>query len=121
MQLHSLLILQTVLLATSIMAVKISAPSDLLGTISSDITKMRGVFQSPDISGERFIMQAEIPAATSIDYPVQLASKSGGKAKLSSRLLKYQPCDLSQGKIREYRGVNPLDRDKWILQARGAL
>ena len=115
------LVLSDTQLLEPILAVKVSAPLDLLGTISSDITKMRGVFDSPEITGERFTLTAQIPAATSIDYPVQLASKSGGKAKFSSRLLNYQPCDLAQGQTREYRGVSPLDRDKWILQARGAL
>lgn len=115
------LVLSDTQLLEPILAVKISAPMDLLGTISSDITKMRGVFESPDIDGERFSIQAEIPAATSLDYPVQLASKSGGKAKMTSHLLKYAPCDDEQGQTREYRGVSPLDRDKWILQARGAL
>ncbi|WP_154223887.1 GTP-binding protein [Marinicella rhabdoformis] len=115
------LVLSDTQLLEPILAVKISAPLDLLGTISSDITKMRGVFDSPEIEGERFTLTAQVPAATSIDYPVQLASKSGGKAKFSSRLLNYQPCELSQGQTRDYRGVSPLDRDKWILQARGAL
>ncbi|MCX7553285.1 TetM/TetW/TetO/TetS family tetracycline resistance ribosomal protection protein [Marinicella sp. S1101] len=115
------LVLSGTQLLEPILAVKITAPLDLLGTISSDITKMRGVSESPDIVGERFTLNAQIPAATSIDYPVQLASKSGGKAKFSSRLLNYQPCELAQGQTREYRGVSSLDRDKWILQARGAL
>lgn len=115
------LLLSDTQLLEPILAVKISAPLELLGTISSDITKMRGVFESPEVSGDQFTVAAQIPAATCLDYPVQLASKSAGKAKMSSRLLKYAPCEDEQGQIRAYRGVSPLDRDKWILKARGAL
>ena len=54
-------------------------------------------------------------------YPIKLASLSGGKAKLATKLSSYQPCTDEQGQTTKYRGVSPLDRDKWILQARKAL
>ncbi len=104
-----------------ILSFYISASMDLLGAITSDITKMRGTFHSPDIQGESFTLKGTIPASTSMNYPIKLASLSGGKAKYSSKLESYQPCTDEQGQIREYRGISPLDRDKWILQARKAL
>lgn len=99
----------------------ITASLDLLGTITSDITKMRGTFQSPDIQGESFTLKGTVPAATSMEYPIKLASISGGKAKLTTKLDSYQACTDEQGQTTKYRGVSPLDRDKWILQARKAL
>ncbi len=108
-------------LLVPILAFYISASLDLLGTITSDITKMRGIFHSPDIQGESFTLKGTIPASTSMQYPIKLASISSGKAKLSTRLDSYQSCTDEQGQTTKYRGVSPLDRDKWILQARKAL
>jgi ribosomal protection tetracycline resistance protein len=104
-----------------ILSFYLSASVDLLGTISSDIIKMRGSYESPIIEQDQFILRGKVPAATSIKYPITLASISAGKAKYSSKLYAYEPCTDEQGHSREYRGVSPLDRDKWILQARGAL
>jgi len=104
-----------------ILSFTIFASLDLLGTITSDITKMRGTFDGPIIAQDTFVLSGTVPAATSMDYPIDLASISSGKAKFTSQLHSYQPCSDEQGQITEYRGVSPLDRDKWILQARGAL
>lgn len=104
-----------------IVSFSIIAPLDLLGTITSDITKMRGVFDSPQIDKDLFKITGRFPAATTINYPIRLASLSAGKAKLSTKLVAYQSCSDEQGQVRKYKGINPLDRDKWILQARGAL
>jgi ribosomal protection tetracycline resistance protein len=99
----------------------ISASIDLLGTITSDISKMRGGFDAPQMDTETFALIGTIPASTSMKYPIELASVSGGKAKISTKLKCYQPCTDEQGQTTNYRGINPLDRDKWILQARKAI
>ncbi len=104
-----------------ILAFEISAARDLLGRITSDLSHRRASFGSPEIVGERFILTGKIPAATSLDYPVQLASRSGGKAKITTRLCGYEPCRPEQGQTTPFRGISPLDRAKYILQARGAL
>ena len=104
-----------------ILSFHIIAPVDLLGTITSDVIKMRGSYESPQITTEHFVLRGHVPAATSMNYPITLASISAGKAKFSAHLSSYQPCSDEQGKTIAYRGVSPLDRDKWILQARGAL
>ena len=104
-----------------IVSFMITAPLDLLGTITSDITKMRGTFDSPQIEKDQFKITGKFPAATTINYPIRLASLSAGKAKLTTKLAAYQSCTDEKGQIREYKGINPLDRDKWILQARGAI
>lgn len=104
-----------------ILSYNIFATIDLLGTITSDITKMRGVFDSPEINNEYFKLTGKLPAATSINYPIELASISSGKAKISTTLCSYEKCTDEQGKLTDYRGVSPLERDKWILKARGAL
>ncbi|PWJ41811.1 GTP-binding protein [Sediminitomix flava] len=104
-----------------ILSFKIVAPEELLGTISSDIIQMRGSFGSPEIIDGKFILEGTYPVATSLDYPVTLSSKSGGKAKLSTKFHSYQACEDDLGVIREFKGISPLDRSKYILKARNAL
>ncbi|WP_197467809.1 GTP-binding protein [Marinomonas gallaica] len=100
---------------------QIQADSELLGTLTSDITKMRGHFDAPEFQGNRVIIRGKFPAATSLDYAIKLASLSGGHAKMSTRLSGYEICSPEQGQTTAYRGISPLDRDKYILWARGAL
>ncbi len=100
---------------------RISAPQELLGSISSDLSRLRARFGAPEMQGNRFALAGQIPAATSLDYPVQLASRSGGKAKIFTRLCGYEPCALELGETTPYRGISPLDRAKYILKARGAI
>ncbi|HHL31438.1 MAG TPA: TetM/TetW/TetO/TetS family tetracycline resistance ribosomal protection protein [Oceanospirillales bacterium] len=99
----------------------ISAPLALLATVTSDIIKMRGSYQSPQIHADDFILEGKVPAATAMRYPITLASLSAGKAKFTSTLHAYEPCANEHGKTTRYKGISPLDRDKWILKARGAL
>jgi len=99
----------------------IQADRSLYGAVSSDLIRMRGHFVSPVFEQERFVLRGKVPASTSLDYVTRLASLSGGKARMTTRLDGYEPCALEHGRIIEYRGISPLDRDKWILKARGAL
>ncbi len=100
---------------------RISAPEELLGQVAGDITQMRGSFDSPDIENGKFILSGLLPVATSLDYAVKLSSRSGGKAKITTRFHSYQLCDDDKGVIRPYKGISPLDTSKYILKARKAL
>jgi ribosomal protection tetracycline resistance protein len=100
--------------------VRISAPDDALGCVISDVTAMRGEFDSPVIRGGGFTMECRLPVATSLDYPVRLASMTSGRATFFSRFDAYRPCPEGEGRDTPFRGVNPLERSKWILYKRGA-
>ncbi|NOZ47438.1 MAG: TetM/TetW/TetO/TetS family tetracycline resistance ribosomal protection protein [Chlorobi bacterium] len=104
-----------------IISFKISSPENLLGAITSDINKMRGSFESPEINGNRFVIQGVLPVATSLDFPVRLNSRSGGKAKISTKFIGYRECADEYGVERKYKGISPLETSKWILKARKAL
>lgn len=101
--------------------VKITAPDDILGRVIGDILDMRGSFDTPEMREGSFQLTARLPAATSMEYPITLGSISGGRALYEAEFDGYEECDLSLGKEVPYRGVCPLDRDKWILYFRGAI
>ena len=82
---------------------------------------MRGTFDSPVVSEGSFTMEARLPVATSMDYGVTLAAATGGRSVLTTRFDGYEPVALELGATTRRRGVNPLDREKWILSCRNAL
>ncbi len=104
-----------------IMSFEINAPDDLLGQISGDLHKMRAVFGQPVFKETNVVISGEIPASTSLEYPVQLASRSGGKASIQMSFSSYKIVDDNHGKIRDYKGISPLDRAKYILKVRNAI
>ena len=101
--------------------VRITAGSEFLGKVIGDITQMRGEFDSPVVSGDSFTVEASLPVATSLEYPVRLATLTHGKGLFFSSFDGYRDCPLELGKTTKRRGPDPLDRSKWILYARGAM
>lgn len=99
----------------------IEAPEEYLGGITSDIILMRGRFDQPMIEEGRMKLEGMLPAASSMEYPVKLASKTGGRARFSMVFNHYQKIDDALGVIRAFKGINPLDRSKYILKARKAI
>lgn len=98
----------------------ISAPENFLGAIVSDLTKMRGTFESPDFENENVLLKGIIPVSTSLQYHIRLSSLTGGKGRLRKQFYGYQNCPDEHGKTREFKGVNPLNTSQWILHKRGA-
>ncbi len=104
-----------------IMKFKLEAPEEILGQIASDIHNMRGEFEQPIFSNDRIKMRGLLPAATSMEYAVKLASRSAGKAFIQMQFHSYRKVEDELGTIREYKGISPLDRAKFILKARKAI
>ena len=100
---------------------RISAPEDGLGRIIGDMIAMRGTFDSPVIRSGMAHLEARVPVATSLDYSVKLAAQTSGRGTISARFCGYQDVALELGAVAKRRGVNPLDRAKWILANRSAM
>ena len=67
------------------------------------------------------MLLADLPAATSLEYPTTLAAYTGGRGAMAAQLKGYEPVDLSLGATCPRRGVDPLDTARYILAARKAL
>jgi len=104
-----------------VLAFKIKAASDFVGKINSELLNLRAEVKTTTIIDEKVIVTGAIPLATSLDFPIKLSAMTSGKAKLSTKFLNYQKCDVSLGKTRAFKGISPLDRAKYILKARKAL
>lgn len=103
-----------------LLKIRIAAPADLSGKLLSEIVKMGGEYDTPVIHSQTVTLEAIIPVATSMDFPTRLAALSSGRAVLNQSFYGYRECRDGLEHINPRRGVNPLDRSKWILYARGA-
>lgn len=104
-----------------ILAVRFLLPPECVGKIMTDINTMRGETVDSFSDGERMILTARIPVATSLDYAARLAAQTGGRGAMSVRLDGYRECPLDLGAATPRRSVDPLDTSKYILAARAAL
>lgn len=103
-----------------LLKIRVTAPDDYSGKIFSEIIKMGGEFDSPVSRSGNVNIEAIVPVATSMNFPEKLASVTSGKAVISQNFYDYRECKDSSEHINPRNGVNPLDRSKWILYARGA-
>ena len=104
-----------------VLDVRFLLPPESVGRVMTDVAVMRGTVGESRFDGERVILDAQIPVATSLDYPTALASLTGGRGGMSARLHGYAPCPLELGATAKRRNVDPLDASKYILAARSAL
>ncbi|MCL2527540.1 MAG: TetM/TetW/TetO/TetS family tetracycline resistance ribosomal protection protein [Defluviitaleaceae bacterium] len=100
---------------------KLAADETLCGRLIGDIIEMRGEFDTPVMKDSKVEIEAIVPVATSMDYPVQFASLTSGRGIISMDFYGHRKCLLEQGAVAKRRGIDPLDRDKWILHKRGAI
>ncbi|MBR3768628.1 MAG: TetM/TetW/TetO/TetS family tetracycline resistance ribosomal protection protein [Clostridia bacterium] len=103
-----------------LLKIRIIAPEEISGKIFSEIIKMGGEYDSPVIRSGSVTIEAIVPVATSMNFPEKLAAMTSGKAVLSQNFHGYRECNDGLEHINPRHGVNPLDRSKWILYARGA-
>ncbi|MBQ3006318.1 MAG: TetM/TetW/TetO/TetS family tetracycline resistance ribosomal protection protein [Clostridia bacterium] len=103
-----------------LLKIRVTAPAELSGKLLSEIVKMSGEYDTPMTHSETVTLEAIVPVATSMDFPTKLAVISSGKAVLNQSFYGYRECRDGLEHINPRRGVNPLDRAKWILYARGA-
>lgn len=104
-----------------VLHVKFLLPPECVGRVMSDVATMRGEVLSTLTEGDRALLTALIPVATSMDYPSQLASLTSGRGAMTLRLHGYRECPLELGATAPRRHVDPLDTSRYILAARSAL
>ena len=100
---------------------RFTADESLVSRIIGDILAMRGEFDTPIMKSQRVELRALLPVADSSDYAIRFASLTSGKGIIQSMFHGYRECSPELGQIAERRGVDPLDRPKWILHRRGAI
>lgn len=88
---------------------EIESDSAFVGRILSDIQRMYGSFQPPEIEETRAVIKGEAPAESFRGYPSQLAAFTSGKASVNIGFGGYRECHNTE-EVVEKIGYNA-DRD----------
>ncbi|MGI5959041.1 MAG: GTP-binding protein [Massiliimalia sp.] len=104
-----------------IQMLRIWGPEEYLGKVIGDMVAMRGEYDSPVIQKGEFVLEAKVPVEESVEYAIRLASMTSGKAHLSARFLEYAPCPPGMERRAKRHGVDPRNREQWILSRRNAM
>lgn len=99
---------------------EVKASQELLGAIVSDLNQMGATISSPSFESNYFILKGRVPVARAMNYSIQFNATTSGKGRLKLTLNGYDKTETNETKIREYKGVSPLDESQWILHNRGA-
>jgi ribosomal protection tetracycline resistance protein len=101
-------------------AFEIKANQDLLGPISSDLNQMRAQIVAPVFDNNFFTLKGRVSVAEAMDYSIKFNATTSGKGRLKLILDGYEKTTTTDDKIRDYKGVSPLNESQWILHMRGA-
>ncbi len=88
---------------------RLEVPAETVGRAMTDIRRMSGEFDTPEISGETASLAGKVPAASMRDYQMEVNSYSRGRGKLTCTFRGYEPCHNAE-EIIEEKGYDP-ERD----------
>lgn len=71
---------------------RLELPAALVGRAMTDVQKMSGNFDPPQIEGETAVLTGYAPAVNMQGYPQQVAAYSKGLGKLFCTMRGYEPC-----------------------------
>ncbi len=71
---------------------RLEIPADMVGRAMTDIQRMYGSFEGPEIEGENAVLTGTAPVATMGDYQLEVTSYTKGKGHLYCDLKGYAPC-----------------------------
>lgn len=74
-------------------AFEITLPADVAGRAMSDVQRLHGVSGDMEQLGDHKVsLKGEVPVATFVDYPIELASYTKGEGTVSLQSAGYRPC-----------------------------
>lgn len=88
---------------------RLELPSEMVGRAMTDLQKMAGEFDPPQIEGDTAVLEGRAPVSTMRDYQMEVNSYSRGQGRLTLTFRGYEPCHNAQ-EIIEEKGYDP-ERD----------
>ncbi|KGN00816.1 translation elongation factor G [Clostridium novyi A str. 4570] len=84
---------------------KIVVNKEMGGKIMTDILKMGGSFNEPEVMGEKIIITGEVPVATSMNYKLELLSSTSGKAVVNMQFSKFEVCHNQEEVVKNSENI----------------
>lgn len=79
----------------------LEVPTEMIGRAMSDIQKMHGTFEQPQMDGELSVITGSAPVATMRDYQMEVIAYTRGMGRMFFSLKGYEPCHNSEEVIEE--------------------
>ena len=88
-----------------VMAVEVTVPDDLVGTVIGDLNSRRGRIQGMDAKGHNEIVKAHVPLAEMLTYAPTLTSLTAGKGSYRMEFFGYEevPKELVNRVVEEHK------------------
>ena len=71
---------------------EIEVPSEAMGRVMSDIQKMAGRLEAPELKGDQTLITGFCPVATMLNYSQEILSFTKGRGILRTSFFGYEPC-----------------------------
>ena len=71
---------------------KLEVPSEYVGRAMTDLERMKGTFEPPEVDGENMVLSGVVPVAIMQNYQREVVSYTKGRGRLSCVLQGYFPC-----------------------------
>lgn len=90
---------------------KLEVPTDTVGRAMTDIQRMNGSFEPPQVDGDMAILIGRAPVATMNGYQVEVNAYTRGRGNLFCTLEGYKPCHNQEEVIKRIGYDSELDPD----------
>ena len=90
-------------------AFKLEVPSEYVGRAMTDLERMKGTFEPPEVDGENMVLSGVVPVATMQNYQREVVSYTKGRGRLSCVLQGYFPCHNAVEMVENTRYEAELD------------
>lgn len=85
---------------------RLEIPSEMVGRAMTDIQRMYGSFDGPEIEGDQAVLTGTAPVATMGDYQMEVTSYTKGQGHLYCELKGYAPCHNTEEVVAQF-GYDP--------------
>ena len=90
---------------------RLVAPADTIGRAMTDIQRMNGSFEAPEVNGDIAILIGDAPVATMAGYHVEVNAYTSGRGNLFCSLEGYKPCHNHEKVLSRIGYVSELDQE----------
>lgn len=88
-------------------AFRLELPAGAVGRAMSDVQRMSGTFDPPEVQGDTAVLQGTVPVVTMRGYAAEVAAYTGGVGRLSLSPDGYRPCHNAEEVIAQV-GYDPV-------------
>ena len=90
-------------------AFKLEVPSEYAGRAMTDLERMKGTFEPPEVDGENMVLSGVVPVVTMQNYQREVVSYTKGRGRVSCVLQGYFPCHNAVEVVQNTRYEAELD------------